>query len=173
MRRERPDLFSVLFRPQENVKTRNSRVLPGLEVKKMPALSGGTLTQTMRTRQFLLPVREYVLASANSVRPVTVGCDAGHHFATIRACRWRAGRPARSAKCWRRNVGPTPCLRALGRPVGTVYANASRWRCWLHPFGLCANLRFCDESTDSQAVPPIGTETRVNQLRNIALPGPR
>ena len=51
----------------------------GLEVKKPPALSGGTLTQTMRTRQFLLPVRAYVLASTHAMRHVTVGCDANRY----------------------------------------------------------------------------------------------
>src|SRR5580692_7359855 len=43
----------------------------------------------------------------------------------------------------------------------------------LQPFGLCANLTFCDESTDSQAVLPIDLCPRVNQLRNIALETPR
>ena len=141
----------------------------GLEMKKMPALSGGSLTQTMRTRQFLLPVRDYVLASANSVRPVTVGCDAHHCLRRSILAGGEPGAPVRPPKCWRRNARPTPCSRDLWRPVGTVYASASRRGCWLHPFGLCANLRFCDESADSQAVPPIGAETRGNQLRNIAL----
>jgi hypothetical protein len=45
----------------------------------------------------------------------------------------------------------------------------NRWRCGPEAFGLCANLRLCDESTDSQAVLPISVQTRVNQLRNIAL----
>ena len=84
----------------------------------------------------------------------------------------RASPPGRQT-AGRRNARSTPCSRALWRPVGTVYASASRRRCWLHPFGLCANLRFCDESADSQALPPIAAETRVNQLRNIALERPR
>jgi len=56
--------------------------------------------------------------------------------------------------------------------IGIVYASASPWRCRLHPFGLCANLRLCDESTDSQAVAPHAVQKSVNQLRNIALGGP-
>jgi hypothetical protein len=39
----------------------------------------------------------------------------------------------------------------------------------LQPFGLCANLIFCDESTDSQAVLRTRICPIVNQLRNIAL----
>jgi hypothetical protein len=54
-------------------------------------------------------------------------------------------------------------------PCRTVYASASRWGCGLQPFGLCANLRFCDEGTDSQAVAPNSVSARVNQLRNIDL----
>jgi len=128
MRRERPDLFSVLFRPQENVKTRNSRVLPGLEVKKMPALSGGTLTQTMRTRQFLLPVREYVLASANSVRPVTLGCDASHGLRRSILAGGEPSAPARPPKCQgRRNARPTPCSRVLGRLSGRFTRGSAAW----------------------------------------------
>ena len=34
---------------------------------------------------------------------------------------------------------------------------------------VCANLCFCDESTDLAAVPSIGVQARVNQLRNITL----
>jgi hypothetical protein len=41
--------------------------------------------------------------------------------------------------------------------------------CALPPFGVCANLTFCDESTDSQEFPPFGWASLVNQLRNIGL----
>ncbi len=81
------------------------------------------------------------MASISAVRAVTGGCDASR---------------------------PLPPISPLSS-CGTVYKSASRWRCPRPPFGLCANLRLCDESTDSQAVPPIDGPIRVNQLRNIAL----
>jgi hypothetical protein len=123
MRRERPDLFSVLCRPQENVKTRNSRVLPGLEVKKTPALSGGTLTQTMRTRQFLLPVREYVLASANSVRRVTVSCDVNHCLRRSILAGGAPRVPARPPNCW---AGETPVPHRVHASLGGLSGRFTR-----------------------------------------------
>ncbi len=68
---------------------------------------------------------------------------------------------------------PDPCFSAPCRAGGMVYVSASRWGCGRQPFGLCANLRLCDESTDSQAVLPNAVQTRVNQLKNIALGRPR
>jgi hypothetical protein len=56
----------------------------GVEAKKTPTLPGGAPTRTMRTRQFLLPVREYGLANCSAMRGVTVGCD-------VKLVGWRAG----------------------------------------------------------------------------------
>jgi hypothetical protein len=87
----------------------------GLEMKKMPALSGGSLTQTMRTRQFLLPVREYVLASANSVRRVTVGCDANHDLRRSILVGGEPGAPRPAAKLLR---GETPVPHRVHASLG-------------------------------------------------------
>jgi hypothetical protein len=128
----------------------------------------------LRTRQFLLPVREYVLASANSVRRVTVSCDANHCLRRSILTGGQLGHPRPVAKM---PGGETPVPHRVHASFGGLSGRFTRGPaaggCWLHPFGLCANLRFCDESADSQAVPPIGAETRVNQLRNIALGRPR
>ncbi len=91
-----------------------------------------------------LPMRGCTLPSANAVRPVTPVCDASHDSAPKFFRRLRYGLP----EC---------------QPS----------RCRVHASGLCANLRFCDESTDSQAVLPICTHIRGNQLRNIALGRPK
>lgn len=95
------------------------------------------------------------MAHTSAMRYVTVACDANHYL--LNEC----------------GLAQSPAVPHLGGPlagpVETVYAGASRWRCGLQPPGLCANLRLCDESTDSQAVALHAVHTRVNQLRNIAL----
>ncbi len=58
--------------------SRGTRAYAGIEVKDTPALSGGALTWTLRTRQFLLPVKAYGLASACAMRCVTGTCDVSH-----------------------------------------------------------------------------------------------
>jgi|SRR5208337_3255034 len=103
------------------------------------------------------------------MRCVTDGCDASHRFRRPMPAR---GEPGASPR-WTGKTRPftilTRALTGLRQAPGTLYTKASRWKCGLQPFGLCANLIFCDESADSQAVPQIAVQTRVNQLRNIAL----
>ncbi len=134
----------------ENGKTEDSRVLKGWKRRKRQR-SPGSLTQTYEDLPILLSGRAYVWGSTHAVRRVTAGCDASNCFPN---------------ECGLVEAPVFPHPAGVG---GTGYGNASRWRCGLQPFGLCANLRFCDESADSQAVPSIGVQTSVNQLRNMAL----
>ncbi len=120
----------------------------------MPALSGGTLTWTIELdyedREIPLSERAYGLARVPAVRRVTAGGDTN-------------GSPSR---------GESPgngCSSRIGSGVREGCPSRNRWRCGSEAFGLCANLRFGDESVDSQAVLPILLQARVNQLKNIAL----
>jgi hypothetical protein len=75
----------------------------------------------------------------------------------------RAPRPDRPSTVFTRPLAGLWQIPATGLPQDQPLV------CGLQALGLCANLRFCDESADSQAVPQIAVQTRVNQLRNKAL----
>ena len=124
-----------------------------LDVKKRHALSGAPLHRIGCT-----------LAKTKAVSQVTVGCEESS---------WSS--EASAASCFRRTPWQTvtsqcdPCQDGPRAPFcGGVTQNpqffraftdraarASRWRCGPAGFELCANLTFSDESTGSQAVPPI------------------
>ena len=103
--------------------------------------------------------KAYVLAISDAVKHVTGDCDATRYFQPIHF----------KARLDGPDTPPSPVISPLWQPLGTVCARFGPWRCGLRPFGLCANLRFCDESADSEAVAPMAAEKRVNQLRNMAL----
>jgi hypothetical protein len=55
---------------------------------------------------------------------------------------------------------------AAGSKAGHSYPNVGDTG-----FHICANLTIGNESTDSAAVPVLGSRTRVNQFRNMMLAG--
>src|SRR5208282_4934315 len=63
----------------------------------------------------------------------------------------------------------TPIFQHPGWLWRQVYASANRCRCRLSPFGLCANLTYCNERAAQHAVPSIAVEIRVNQPENTRL----
>jgi len=87
-------------------------------MKEAPALSGGALTWTLGTRQFLLPVRAYGLASACAMRCVTGACDLDHQL--------RKGR----------GLGQTPFFSDFARAPEADCTSARRCRCGATAFRL-------------------------------------